>query len=74
MNCVYPSAPVTITSIQIRMASAAGATMEGRGFRRGGNNHRPDSCATGWSFYPEGLGGDWERWARGTYTGQAQLE
>lgn len=27
MNCVYPSAPVTITSIQILMASAEGATM-----------------------------------------------
>lgn len=26
MNCVYPSAPVTITSIQILMASADGAT------------------------------------------------
>lgn len=26
MNCVYPSAPVTITSIQILMASAEGAT------------------------------------------------
>lgn len=28
MNCVYPSAPVTITSIQILMASGDGATMK----------------------------------------------
>lgn len=27
MNWVYPSAPVTMTSIQMRMASAEGATM-----------------------------------------------
>jgi len=54
-----------------------GSHGEGRGFRLGGGETTTDRthAPLGWSLDPEGVGGgDWEHWARGTYTGQVQVE